>query len=512
MEVLRRYLLALAGVIGALALTLSVPILRERFTFFAFWPLIFTAAFVGGRGPGIFVTALSTMCVIAVVPAEQRRSPYAIGFTVVAFMIGGAMAAVLARWRETTEAQLRDAVAQADRAVREARAAGQAKDAFLATVSHELRTPLSPILAWVTMLRSEDLPREQIERALEVIERNARMQAQLIEDLLDVSRIVEGKMRLQVRPVPLAAVVQNAVETVRPAAQAKGIQLQVVLDTSPCLVSGDPDRLQQIVWNLLSNAVKFTDKGGRVHVVLERSESQVEIVVSDTGCGISPELLPHLFERFWQADVSTDRVYGGLGLGLSIVRHLTELHGGTVLAHSPGSDHGSTFTVRLPLIPLASASSDQARRHPAAAESTQIPAISLAGLDVLVVDDDPDSNEVVRVMLANRGAEVRVAASVAQAMDELSRRAADVLVCDVGMPIEDGYALIHKVRTGPETICRIPAIALTAYASVDDRIRLLSAGFQVHVGKPADRDELAAAVAAVTGRVVQAQAEMDATG
>ncbi len=394
----------------------------------------------------------------------------------------------------------RDAIRSAERSREAAEAANRAKDAFLATVSHELRAPLSPILTWVRMLRGQQLPEDQAIKALEVIERNARMQAQLIEDLLDVARIVEGKLRLQVRPVSLVDVVQNAAEIVRTAAEAKDIRLQLVLDTTVPPIPGDPDRLQQVVWNLLTNAVKFTPKGGRVHIVLERVNSHVEIAVSDTGTGVSPEHLPHLFERFWQADSSTTRVYAGLGLGLAIVRHLSELHGGTVTAESAGKGQGSTFTVKLPLAPISRTAGESARRHPTLSDGRPLPSARLDGIRVLVVDDEPDANEALRVLLDHCGAEVRVAASAAHALEILGRWLPDVLVTDVGMPGEDGYWLLAKVRARSDGRGRLPAIALTAYASSEDRARLLSAGFALHVAKPTEPSELTAAIASVVSR------------
>jgi signal transduction histidine kinase/ActR/RegA family two-component response regulator len=391
----------------------------------------------------------------------------------------------------------REALTAAQAARAAAEAASQAKDAFLATVSHELRAPLSPIITWVQMLRGDHLSQEQKSNALTVIERNARMQAQLIEDLLDVSRIVEGKLRLQVRPVLLADVVTNALDVVRPAADAKEIRLQVVLDTTVAAIPGDPDRLQQVVWNLLSNAVKFTPKGGRVHVVLERVNSHVEIAISDTGAGISKEQLPRLFDRFWQADSTTTRVHAGLGLGLAIVRHLVELHGGAVTAESPGEGQGSTFTVKLPVVPVARRAGEEFRRHPVLRELGQSQPARLDGVRVLLVDDEPDSNEALRVLLDRCGAEVRVAGSAALALEILGRWNPDVLLTDIGMPGEDGYGLLAKVRARTDPNATIPAIALTAYASSEDRVRLLSAGFRLHLAKPAEPGELTAAIASV---------------
>jgi PAS domain S-box-containing protein len=387
----------------------------------------------------------------------------------------------------------------AQRARAEAEAASRAKDAFLATVSHELRTPLSPILAWSTMLRQGALDASKTERALETIERCARNQAQLVEDLLDVSRIVAGKLHLAVRPVDLGPVVRAALDVVRPAAEAKEILLQVVLDPDGGQVSGDPERLQQVVWNLLSNAVKFTPRGGRVRVVLERVGSHLEIAVSDSGQGIAPDFLPYVFERFRQADGTTTRAHAGLGLGLAIVRHIVELHGGSVHAESPGDDGGAAFTVKLPLLPPARSAGEGERLHPIALRETDdLRRPSLEGLRILVVDDDPDSNEVVRMLLSSCQAEIEVAGSVAQAIDALRRFDAHLLVSDIGMPVQDGYALIRKVRESDAQRSRpLPAIALTAYGSIDDRVRLFSAGFQAHLTKPVDPAELLALVASL---------------
>jgi PAS domain S-box-containing protein len=386
-----------------------------------------------------------------------------------------------------------------ERARAVAEAASRAKDAFLATVSHELRTPLSPILAWSTMLRQGALDAQKTERALETIERCARNQAQLVEDLLDMSRIVAGKLRLAVRPVEVAPLVRAAVDVVRHAAEAKEIQLEAVLDPDG-RVSGDPERLQQVVWNLVSNAVKFTPKGGRVQVVLEPVDSHLEIAVIDSGQGVAPEFLPHVFERFQQADATTTRTHAGLGLGLAIVRHIAELHGGSVHAESPGEGKGSVFTVKLPLLAIARSAGEGERRHPAATRDLpdDLRRPSLDGLRILVVDDDPDSNEVVRMLLTSCRAEVAVAGSVAQALEVLRRFDAHLLVSDIGMPGEDGYVLIRKLRErDPDRWRPLPAVALTAYSSVEDRIRLFSAGFQAHLTKPVDAAELLALVASL---------------
>jgi CheY-like chemotaxis protein len=382
-----------------------------------------------------------------------------------------------------------------------AEAANRAKDAFLATVSHELRTPLSPIIMWTRMLRDGLLDPAKADKALTTIERNARTQAQIVDDLLDVSRIVSGKLRLEVRPTDLAGVIHAAADVVRPAADAKGIRMSVVLDTETGFVAGDPDRLQQVVWNLLTNAVKFTPKFGRVQIVLERVNSHVEIAVTDTGQGFDPGFRRSMFERFQQADSSASRQHGGLGLGLAIVRHIVELHGGTVHAESPGPGQGATFTVKLPLVIFQRTAGEIERRHPTQSASEPGSALEsyarLDGVRVLVVDDEPDSNEAVSALLGARGAEVRVAASAAQALDVLRQWVPDVMVTDIGMPEEDGYSLLAKLRSADGAKARLPAIALTAYANRDDRLRTLAAGFQLHMSKPIDAAELVAAVANV---------------
>jgi PAS domain S-box-containing protein len=594
--------------------TANVPILRDRFTLFLFWPVIFAVAWYGGVGAALVATALSAVYVIG--QTAESADPAQLAALLGVFGAAAVVAAVLSRWRRNSEAALReagerfatiansapvfigmtgpdrgatyfntawleftgralaqergmgwvegihpddrdgalaayeqawaarrpfetefrlrrkdgvyrcllvratprlgeggqlagytasamditdqrDALTAAEGAKEAAEASSRAKDAFLATVSHELRAPLSPILTWARMLSNDHLDRTQAAKAVEVIERNARLQAQLIEDLLDVARIVEGKVRLQVRPVDLAAVVRNAADTVRAAAEAKDVRLQLVLDSTVTL-AGDAERLQQIVWNVLSNAVKFTPKGGRVHVVLERINSHVEIAVSDTGVGIAPEQLPRLFERFWQADSSTTRVHMGLGLGLAIVRHLTELHGGTVAAESPGAGQGSTFTITLPLAPMVRTADEPTRRHPTLENGGGVPYARLDGVRVLLVDDEPDSNEAVRVLLDRCGAEVRVAGSAAHAYEILSRWHPNVVVTDIGMPGEDGYAFLARVRARQDDSAQVPAIALTAFASADDRVRLLSAGFRLHLAKPVEPGELTAAIAAVT--------------
>jgi signal transduction histidine kinase/ActR/RegA family two-component response regulator len=380
--------------------------------------------------------------------------------------------------------------------------ASRIKDEFLATLSHELRTPLSAILGWSHMLRSKTVGPEDLAKGLETIERNARMQTQLIEDLLDMSRITSGKVRLDVQPLQPATFVEAAVETVRPAAEAKGVRLERVLDPLAGPVSGDPSRLQQVVWNLLSNAIKFTPRGGRVQVVLERVNSHLEISVADTGAGIEPDFLERVFDRFSQADGSTTRQFGGLGLGLAIVKNLVELHGGTVRARSEGAGKGSTFTVLLPLA-VVRRDGDVSRTHPQASGpgSGSFKPMDLAGVKVLVVDDQTDARELVARVLSACQAEVLTASGAEEALILLERERPDVLVTDIGMPDIDGFELLRRVRAlGEARGGKTPAIALTAFARSEDRTRALHQGFRVHVSKPVEPAELIATVASVVGR------------
>jgi signal transduction histidine kinase/ActR/RegA family two-component response regulator len=389
----------------------------------------------------------------------------------------------------------------AERAARaEAERASLMKDEFLATVSHELRTPLNAILGWAQLLRMGTDEPGELEEGLEAIERNSRAQAQLIEDLLDMSRIISGKVRLDVQAVDLAEVVNAAVESVRPSADAKGITLRKVLDPLAGPVSGDPNRLQQVVWNLLSNALKFTPRGGKVSVLLERVNSHLEVTVVDTGAGISPAFLPHVFERFRQADGSTTRSAGGLGLGLSIVKQLVELHGGTVRAKSAGEGQGATFTVMLPLAPVRETFQ---RQHPATPSPSSLASsgVDLTGVRILLVDDERDTLEVVRRVLVQCHAEVATASSAYEALKLLSSLRPDVLLSDIGMPVKDGYQFMQELRRRtPEEGGRTPAIALTAFARSEDRTRAMMAGYQVHISKPIHTHELLATVASLVGR------------
>jgi len=385
----------------------------------------------------------------------------------------------------------------------EAEEANRLKDEFLATISHELRTPLNAMLGWIHLLRSGMLDAATSAHAVETVERNARSQSRLVEDLLDVSRIITGKLQLKVQSVDPALIIETTLDSFRPAAEAKSIDLSLAFDPAADQFLGDPSRFQQVVWNLLSNAIKFTPAGGSVGVRLRRLGGQIELEVSDTGPGIEPDFLPHVFDRFRQADSSSSRSHGGLGLGLAIVRHLVELHGGTVRAESAGKDRGATFTVGLPLAPPRSAAAGDGG---AAAPSLGLPAFaSLEGLRVLVVDDDPDARQLVSAVLAQCQVEVRTAPGAAAGLVALAAWRPDVLISDIGMPDVDGYDFIRQVRAlTVECGGSVPAVALTAYAGAEDRVRALAAGFQAHAPKPIEPAEIVALVASLTGRLIAA--------
>ena len=387
----------------------------------------------------------------------------------------------------------------------DAEAANGIKDEFLALLSHELRAPLTSILGWSRLLTAGSLDEVASKSAIEIIVRNARAQRQLIDDLLDISRIIAGKLRLDVRPVGLTPMIEAIVDDVRPAADAKNIHLQTVLDPRVSPISGDPDRLQQIIWNLLTNAIKFTPKGGRVQVRLERIDSHIELVISDTGQGIDPALLPHVFDRFRQSDSSSTRRHGGLGLGLAIVRQLVELHGGTVTAESQGTGEGTTFKVILPLMSVHHEPSGvEMTRNMIRSTTLTNGQQSLIYLRVLVVDDEPDARDLVTAVLTGRGAEVVSVGSAGEALGEMELQRFDVLISDIGMPEIDGYGLISKIRQlPPERGGRIPAAALTAYAGVEDRMRVLSAGYQMHIPKPVEPGELTTVVANLAERYAE---------
>jgi PAS domain S-box-containing protein len=405
-------------------------------------------------------------------------------------------------------------VSERERAERErqrlltiAREASRLKDEFLATLSHELRTPLNAIVGYVRLMQSDLLTGENKSRAMDTVARNVTSLTQIVEDVLDVSRIISGKLRLDVQAVELPAVVQNAVETVRPAADAKGVRLITIVDPSTAPVSGDPERLQQVLWNVLSNAVKFTSRGGRVEVRLERVDSHVEVIVSDTGIGIPADFLPHVFERFRQADAGISRARGGLGLGLAISRHLLELQGGRIAAESAGPGKGATFRIELPLRSVRATAPFEQLQHPLGPRVADYIAVpQLHGVHILAVDDDRDALALVREILEATGATVATADSAQHALDLLERITPDILVADLGMPHMSGFDLIDRVRRSErQEVRQMPAAALTAYARSEDRTKALRSGFQLHLAKPVDPGELMAAVASLAKRASAAE-------
>jgi PAS domain S-box-containing protein len=398
--------------------------------------------------------------------------------------------------RKRIESERAQLLVREQEARTQAEAANRMKDEFLATISHELRTPLNAILGWAKMLHSRNFDPQTTARALEVIERNAVAQAKLVEELLDISRIIRGQLALDIRPVDLRQIVSAAIDTITPAADAKGIDIICILDPAASSLIGDPDRLQQVVWNLLSNALKFTPKGGRVKIELTRTDNDIQLRVSDTGSGIAAEFLPYMFDRFRQADSSTTRSHGGLGLGLAIVRHLVELHGGTVSAESAGEGKGATFTVLLPLHKDERGTMKDKLVSPSSL-NPDTGSFRLYDVQVLVVDDEPDSRDLIVTVLQQEGAKVRAVASVKEALAALERQLPDVLISDIGMPEADGYALIRQLRS---QWGQLPAIALTAYAGDEDQQQAIAAGFQRHLSKPIDPEELVIVVANLTGR------------
>jgi PAS domain S-box-containing protein len=385
----------------------------------------------------------------------------------------------------------------------DAQVANRMKDEFLAVLSHELRTPLNAIVGYSRLLRGGILPPDKAARGLETLERNATWLTQIVEDVLDVSRIVAGKIRLDVQPVDLPLIVDNAVATIQPAADAKTIRMQTMVDPRVGPVSGDPGRLQQVVWNLVANAVKFTPKQGRVQVRLERVNSHVEIVVSDTGIGIRPDFLPFVFERFRQEEGGTTRKTGGLGLGLAIVRHIVEMHGGTVEASSAGEGQGATFRVRLPLMIMHPVAAETKREHPRTERREALTGLAdLRGIHVVAIDDEADALALLRVVLETAGAEVTTFSSPLTALEQIADVKPHVLVVDLGMPEMDGFELIRRIRQSTDPAVRIlPAAALTAFARSEDRTKALRSGFEMHLAKPVDPGELVASVATLARRV-----------
>jgi signal transduction histidine kinase/ActR/RegA family two-component response regulator len=384
---------------------------------------------------------------------------------------------------------------RAERARAEAEAANRIKDEFLATLSHELRTPLTSLLGWSSVLREAKRDEKVLSQGLDAIDRNARVQAQLIDDLLDVSRIVSGKLNLEVRPLDISSVTRAAINVVRPAADAKNITLDYSAEPGLGAISADSARLQQIVWNLLSNAVKFTPQGGKITIRIDQDKSHVKVIVKDTGQGIEPEFLPRVFDRFRQADSSTTRSFGGLGLGLAIVRHLVELHGGTVSAESEGVGKGATFSAAFPLL------NDRSTPIAPFADSSAAETRSLDGLRVLLVDDEPEAREILSTVIARTGAEVKTCNSASDALNKLAEWRPDVILSDIAMPDEDGYSFIGKVRSLPrEKGGETPAAALSAYARDEDRMQALAAGYQMHIAKPIGASQLVTMVAKLAGR------------
>ncbi|MFT3767939.1 MAG: ATP-binding protein [Minicystis sp.] len=529
----RRRLAAYAVAVIATVLLLGVrlglnDVLHTRGSYVLFFLGILLSAWIGGFGPGSVATLLSgaiSWCVFVTPPGSF--APRSLAECVIAALyvvIGVSMSVVCERMHRAAEeagaraaalseseararrserilqaaaeameraAIEREALLESERAARaDAERANRMKDEFLAVISHELRTPLSAILGWTTLLRRPGRTADQIEKGLAVLERNTRLQVQLISDLLDVSRIVTGKFNLEMQPVTPSTVVEAAVEVLRAAAAAKGVELSTAIAPSEGTVRGDPARLQQIVTNLIANAIKFTPPGGRVSVSLAEREDRAEITVADTGQGISAEFLPHVFDRFRQADASTTRRHGGLGLGLAIVKHLVESHGGAVRAESAGAGLGATFTVTLPCA--------EGRVSATAAPPIPSEPASLRGVRVLVLDDERDTRELVQRLLEEHEAEVDAAASAEQALALLKSHAPDVIVSDIGMPGMDGYALMREVRReGAEKASEVPAVALTAFARAEDRQRALSAGYQAHLAKPIEPAELVATVASL---------------
>jgi signal transduction histidine kinase/CheY-like chemotaxis protein len=493
----RGYAVAVAAVGAAAAIAAALrPHVQGAVT-----PLFFAAVVVacssGGLRPGLLATALSAFMTEAFffppLSALDTGSIVRVGSFVV---VAALTASLYARAREARAhaeelAVAREAALEQEQAARaDAETAGRAKDEFLATLSHELRTPLNALVGWLWWLRKGELDERRQARALETIERNAQALAQLVEDLLDVSRIVTGKLRLAAYPVDPAGSIEAAVDAIRPAAVAKAIELEARLEPGAGPVLADPDRLQQIMWNLLSNAIKFTPENGRVTVTLARHDAEVVVQVSDSGKGIAPDLLPHVFDRFRQSE-SGARPAVGLGLGLSIARHLVEVHGGRIRAASAGEGQGAIFTITLP---VAAATTPAPAAGPSAAPR-------MDGLAVLVIEDDPDAREWIVHTLEGWGARVATASSGREALDAVTRERLDVLVSDIRLPDTDGYELIRKIRVLERALGRCtPAVALTAYPRVENRARALEAGYQMHVPKPVAPDDLASVIATLTNR------------
>ncbi|MEW6322729.1 MAG: ATP-binding protein [Acidobacteriota bacterium] len=488
---------ALAAVAVLLVVAMAMPLrelLADPPSFVLFTPVVFFASYRGGMGPGLVATGLGAIAgeyyfsrpFDAFKPLDVEIVPVGL------FLAIGVTISIVGQRLAAARADAARLAAAAEARAREAAEANRLKDDFLATLSHELRTPLNALLGWVQLLKSGQLGDERRARALEAIERSARLQAQLTADLLDISRIVSGKLHLATQEVRVEPLVEGALDSLRPSADAKGQALvaHVAPDLVPLVL--DPARIQQVVWNLVSNAIKFTPNGGTitVDVLIERGELVVR--VTDTGIGISAEFLPFVFDRFRQADGGTTRAHGGLGLGLAIVRHLVELHGGAVTAHSPGVGRGATFTVRIPAV--------VAGHRPIATPPASVAELAdISGLAVLVVDDDVDGCELIRTLLDGRGARVRTAPAAEPALRMFDEARPQVVVTDLAMPGRDGFALLEAIRArgggGP-----VPVVALTAHARLEDQAAVVAAGFDGYLAKPVEEARLVATLADVTGR------------
>jgi len=473
---------------------------------------LFCAYPMNGLSGERFIEATSSVCKVhsRVIPAESYADlsdPNARLRAIALLQQKAESLEAEVKERREVEERLRLALVGEQMARAEAETANRMKDEFLATVSHEIRTPLNAIIGWSHLLRTGRLDEVTAARAVETIDRNAKSQAQLIEDILDVSRMITGKLRLNNEPVDIASVINAAIDSVQLAIDSKDLKLEVTLDPSARHTLGDASRLQQVVWNLLANAIKFTPSGGRIEVKVERAGRNLQIRVSDTGQGIGADFLPFTFDRFRQADGTTTREHGGLGLGLAIVRQLVELHGGTIKANSAGEGKGATFIINLPLAPQDTTRRKNVIGSLQAKEASQGNVTSLPSLDdvkVLLVDDDPDTLQILTVMLAESKAGVQTAASVSEALEILEWYQPDVLVSDLAMPGEDGYSLIGKIRALPSgKVAQVPAVALTSYVRVEDRARALSAGFNMFVPKPVEPDELITAIANLVEAIVE---------
>jgi len=515
-----RFVLAIA-IVGAATLLRQLvdPLIHDQVPYFVYVGSVVLATWFCGVDAGIVSTILAAFIGnYLFVQPRYEFVPHGEDWLAMALFAALALGLVwqVGRWKRAERSlyarahrmqeqahQMREQTEELRRLNAEAERINRVKDEFLATLSHELRTPIHAVVGWAYLLKQGTLSRGQLAKASDTILRNSQLQIRLIDDLLDVSRIIGGKLDLNLAAINVADVVQQALDIVQPAALAKDIDLRTSLSHDAVLV-GDADRLRQVVWNLLSNAVKFTPKHGWVQVRGEKKESQIHLTVSDSGMGIEPEFLPHLFERFTQADSSTTRRHGGLGLGLAIVRHIVELHGGTVSAASEGKDKGATFRVTLPIRAVAEPldGDEKLRRTDEEAEKAVEP-LALQGIRVLVVDDEPDARTLVEAVLRQYGAVVRAAGSAQEAFQEVRRWRPNVLVADIGMPVEDGYSLLRRVRAlSASEGGSVPAAALTAYAQDEDRQRAFAAGFQEHVAKPVPPERLASVVARLASRDV----------